>query len=781
MPGPNSTRSSRDKSAERAKERLQEPGSRRATAGPQADILGLQRAAGNRAVGQLLQLSTDVSRAVPNRMPAIVPDVLTSSGGQPLDPLTRQFMESRFGYEFSHVRVHAGACAARSARALQARAYTVGTNIVFAKGRYHPHTSAGKYLLAHELAHVVQQSRGGTAPELYPGAAHEQGAEQAALNVAASPAFVQVQGATGVGIARQGDPEVEKAVEDALRGTTPTGERVEPTPIGQPARIGNQKALTPKELIEEHVFGPRVEKEIGELRKRLTETEVKFQKTPTDKTLEGRILSLRKQIGVLEGKPFDPELEGIEVPGHGRINTTAAIQVVDKDGNLIAVERGWWHPDMHAEEHAIVKLRRRLGDPKTRKLPPGSKIIVGGNQIVCSGKCEPALTQFAEDYGAESVEAHVKVRPAKGRVEEVMVSPKTAEKGALKSNTPPSAYSIESKTIYKAPAPEVPPAKPVVVTEAPAPKVPAATPPTKVAVAETPAAAPTVKPSLKAAPGGVPPAAPEVTPAPAGARQPSFARARPPVSLTSPALAEAQIIRARTVGTLVGVGVGLLAAYGLHKYREWMEQAVAAMPPTEIDRRPLREYLKTSAASMRILDLLSKDIDGLAMSVKEKGRELMGGTAGAMLLLGPSSYTPTERIEALTRLEYDLGGFQDELFTVRRGIDAALELEPIGQEGITAATELAEFILTKEGKVTYGRAFIWRGLVYQGFWPDQILTLNHNLIHYADRIRRGFRELHELQERVDSVYAEVASFASKLNRIYWSEVFGLARSAKGAP
>jgi len=140
--------------------------------------------------------------------PPIVQDVLRSSG-QPLDSATRAFMEPRFGhdfsqvsahttapqrsasgltvgpandhyeqeadraastvmrlsapavhagYDFSHVRVHTDAQATQSARAVSARAYTVGRDIVFGAGEYAPTTSAGRQLLAHELTHVVQQS-----------------------------------------------------------------------------------------------------------------------------------------------------------------------------------------------------------------------------------------------------------------------------------------------------------------------------------------------------------------------------------------------------------------------------------------------------------------------------------------------------------------------------------------------------------------------------------------------------------------------------------------------
>src|SRR4051794_31368318 len=87
--------------------------------------------------------------------PATVPEVLRSRGHD-LEPTTRSFMETRFGYDFGRVRVHTGASAAASARSIQALAYTAGQHVVFGEGRYAPQTEGGKRMLAHELAHVVQ-------------------------------------------------------------------------------------------------------------------------------------------------------------------------------------------------------------------------------------------------------------------------------------------------------------------------------------------------------------------------------------------------------------------------------------------------------------------------------------------------------------------------------------------------------------------------------------------------------------------------------------------------
>ena len=89
--------------------------------------------------------------------PSNAAEVLRSPG-RPLDPATRAFMEPRFGHDFSRVRVHTDAQAAESARSADALAYTVGQNVVFSAGRYSPRSIAGRALLAHELAHTIQQN-----------------------------------------------------------------------------------------------------------------------------------------------------------------------------------------------------------------------------------------------------------------------------------------------------------------------------------------------------------------------------------------------------------------------------------------------------------------------------------------------------------------------------------------------------------------------------------------------------------------------------------------------
>jgi hypothetical protein len=89
--------------------------------------------------------------------PAIVHDVL-SQPGLPLDPQDRAFFEPRFGRDFSDVRVHTDGLAAQSAEAVNALAYTVGRDVVWGPSRPAASSAMGRRLLAHELAHVVQQT-----------------------------------------------------------------------------------------------------------------------------------------------------------------------------------------------------------------------------------------------------------------------------------------------------------------------------------------------------------------------------------------------------------------------------------------------------------------------------------------------------------------------------------------------------------------------------------------------------------------------------------------------
>lgn len=141
--------------------------------------------------------------------PPIVHEVLRSPG-QPLDPATRAFMEPRFGHDFSRVRVHTDAHAAESARAVSALAYTVGNNVVFGANQYMPATHHGRELLAHELAHTVQQAATSGAPS-----GRENGALQRAAGNLAISGLIQ---RAPVGGAKASGPRARQAAPRAAFG-----------------------------------------------------------------------------------------------------------------------------------------------------------------------------------------------------------------------------------------------------------------------------------------------------------------------------------------------------------------------------------------------------------------------------------------------------------------------------------------------------------------------------------------------------------------------------------
>ena len=103
------------------------------------------------------------SRSQPKSLDDKTSSMIRNSLGQgsPLPRETADFMESRFGADFSSVKIHTDSQAATISKQINARAFTLGNNIYFGEGQYNSQTHEGKRLLAHELTHTIQQ---GTSP-----------------------------------------------------------------------------------------------------------------------------------------------------------------------------------------------------------------------------------------------------------------------------------------------------------------------------------------------------------------------------------------------------------------------------------------------------------------------------------------------------------------------------------------------------------------------------------------------------------------------------------------
>lgn len=121
---------------------------------------GCPRCRSEQGPGAHLQAKQAQANVTGQAISTPVVDEVLRSAGQTLEPATQEFMGSRFGHDFSHVRIHADAKAAESAKSIDAHAYTSGNHIAFDTGQYSPATDVGKWLLAHELAHTLQQGDG---------------------------------------------------------------------------------------------------------------------------------------------------------------------------------------------------------------------------------------------------------------------------------------------------------------------------------------------------------------------------------------------------------------------------------------------------------------------------------------------------------------------------------------------------------------------------------------------------------------------------------------------
>jgi hypothetical protein len=196
-------------------------------------LLSLQRMAGNESVSALLSREQEEAQRSP------VHDVIGSGGGSPLDPGARSLMEERMGADFSDVRIHTGPAADHSARSISAQAYTVGSNVVFRSGAYEPDSPAGQHVLAHELAHVVQQRSGPVAGTPAPGGislSHpsdpfEQAAERSADAVMSGGTTSTAPAGGSQGITAQREGEDEEEVQ-ALTAQRAAEEELEEEPAG---------------------------------------------------------------------------------------------------------------------------------------------------------------------------------------------------------------------------------------------------------------------------------------------------------------------------------------------------------------------------------------------------------------------------------------------------------------------------------------------------------------------------------------------------------------------
>jgi Domain of unknown function (DUF4157) len=193
-----------------------------------------------RALQKKPDITSSSRQSLHPEAPPLVHQVL-SSPGQALPAADLSFFQSRFGFDFSRVRVHSDRAAAESASSVNALAYTAGSDIAFAAGQYQPGTETGSRLLAHELAHVVQQS--GAGPFVAPlrmgetGSLFEHEADRAAATVSSN----------GFGSIVASSPDQVIQRDSAKDSTTPPP----PSPCGNDGR----QLTADERSVAEFVFG----------------------------------------------------------------------------------------------------------------------------------------------------------------------------------------------------------------------------------------------------------------------------------------------------------------------------------------------------------------------------------------------------------------------------------------------------------------------------------------------------------------------------------------------
>jgi len=342
--------------------------------------------------------------------PAEIP---STDHGQPIEPSVRETMDQRLGGDFSAVRIHAGETAARSAQQFRAKAYARGNDVVFNSGQYAPQTAQGQWLLAHELAHVAQQSGGAEMiqcdPLDKPTPAIAAGSLEEALGIPLTP---------------------EDIWQQLLQRRA--------VPLSSPASVVAQapehlKALDAKVLDATERLG----KANGAGRAGIV-------KELRDLTQQQRQLSRGVELGTIGAG---------RSAGTGQI-TYAAIQVEDAAGRRIALEFAETTASQHAEEVIVARLREKVAQGALREAElKGARMLVVGDQFVClnAGRCRTAVGEFAKDYNLRSVEGSVFQRESFVKPGE-LASPRTTLTSMTKSSGQPAPLMRQDETLYFDPA-----------------------------------------------------------------------------------------------------------------------------------------------------------------------------------------------------------------------------------------------------------------------------------------------------------------------------------------
>ncbi len=303
-----------------------------------------------------------------------LPNGLAIGGGVALEPTVRSQMESQFNFDFSKVRIHSDAKGAEASRKISARAFTYGSNIGFAPGEYAPFKASGRWLLAHELAHVVQQSSGVvTEQSLGTDEGPLEAQADAAANAVTCGQRIPALGRTGVGVLKfalcrhlldAGSQEwvPEASVRNALisqLGSSPPTEREFPIPGGSAAPLRTDSRRRPT-VIDPQVIAPGG---IG---------------SADIARLNGSVLEL------IEVKRATWDSDGVLFA-----ENQMAGYVSSANGNLPEVNRSWQNRTAHNQTVSSVAAM-----PTTRFAPTSPRRVPGVSSPVSIAWCADGIMSF---------------------------------------------------------------------------------------------------------------------------------------------------------------------------------------------------------------------------------------------------------------------------------------------------------------------------------------------------------------------------------------------------
>jgi hypothetical protein len=339
--------------------------------------------------------------ASPAFAPSIVHEVLNSPG-EPLDQATRDFFEPRFGQDLGNVRIHRHHRAAQSAQAVNASAYTLGEHVVLGSA-YNSSTLAGKSLLAHELAHSLQQR-------------HSHGSLSA----------------EEIGKA---DDLQEREADAAAQQIVASGSK-QPFPVAK--TDGTRSVLRRAE-------GP------GSKETPLSEAEL-FKILITERAFSFSAPGVPVEDPKGVGRGVGPQAGG-RVGGDA---VFSIIQITDRDGRLVdrSIGRYFGGGDEHAEHQALDALRFRL---EGKNIEGGTMMVIL-DQDPCPPSrkdCQGLIQGFARDFKLLPPRIRVPTRRSvrRGARPDVKAKPRTVARGAQRTDFPPAELEDFHPTPSGGPSP----------------------------------------------------------------------------------------------------------------------------------------------------------------------------------------------------------------------------------------------------------------------------------------------------------------------------------------